>query len=101
MAIVTGPRQVITVLTASVGLAAATLIPTSGAFLGKKCCKINIQAKDQGIYIAWDGADADNTGFQLNVGDTFELPGYYNIVNFRALEMAATANLIVFPSYLV
>ena len=99
MPIVAGPRETLSTLSSSKGITATILIPTSGNFTGKKIWAATFQPKTQAVYVMWDGTAATSAGLTLAVDDVFRLEGYENLVNFRVLEQAASATLLVIPEY--
>jgi hypothetical protein len=101
MALIAGPRETLATLSSSKGITSTILVPTSGTFTGKHCELIVVQPKTQAVYIMWDGTDATNAGLALAVGSVFELAGKENCANFRVLEQAASATLLVVPHYRV
>lgn len=101
MPIIAGPRETLATLNASKGITSTILIPTSGVFTGRKIQAATFQAKTQAVYVMWDGTAATSAGLALAVGDVLRLEGYNNLVNFRVLEQAASATLLVIPEYRV
>ena len=98
--LVGGPKETLDTLSSSKGISAAILYPTSGAFKGHRAGAATFQAKAQSVYVTWDGGAADNTCLLLAVTDTLRLEGFSNLTNFRVLEAAASATLLVIPEYL-
>lgn len=101
MPIVGGPRVTLATLATAEGLAAGTLIPTSGTYLGKKIYAATFQPKTANVYVCWDGAAATATDLLLVVGDILRLEGYENLVKFSAYDAGNTATLLVLPEYRV
>jgi hypothetical protein len=98
---VAGPRETLSGLSSSTGITTTILKPTSGTFVGKKAVAATFQPHTKAVYVMWDGTAATSDGLALDVGDTLRLDGYENLVNFRVLEQAASATLLVIPEYSV
>jgi hypothetical protein len=101
MKLIAGPRETLDTLSASKGITATILLPTSGTFAGKKAVAATFQPKTKAVYVMWDGTAATNAGLALEVDDVLRLEGYENLQNFRVLEQAASATLLVIPEYSV
>jgi hypothetical protein len=101
MPIIGGPRETITTMTSSKGITSTILKPTSGTFKGREIVAATFQPKTQAVHVVWDGATASTTDLKLAVDDVLRLEGYENLVNFRVIEAAATATLLVIPEYRV
>jgi len=101
MPIVGGPRETLSTLSSSKGITATILLPTSGTYSGRKIHAATFQPKTQAVWVMWDGTAATNAGVALAVGDILRLEGYETLKNFRVLEQAASATLLVLPEYRV
>ena len=101
MPIIAGPRALMETLVASIGIPAAVLIPTSGAFIGKKICRAKFQPKLKNVFVALDGEAATSDDLFLAVGDIMTLDGYHNLAQLRIIEEAASAKLLIIPFYMV
>lgn len=100
MARIGGAREVISDLSSSVGVADATLKPTEGPAAGLKIYEMVVQARTKEVYVAWDGAAADNSGMLLKPGDLATVTGYHLCEAFRAIEAEASASLVIMPVYI-
>lgn len=100
MALVGGPKETLSGLSSSKGISAAILYPTSGVHTGRRAGAATFQSKTQAVYLTWDGGAADNTCLLLAVNDILRLEGFNNLTNFRVLEVAASATLLVIPEYI-
>jgi len=76
--------------TASTGITAALITPTSGTYLGLSAKVAVIKALTHVINFRMDGtAPTAAEGMQLAVGDYWVIEGTQNIKNFRCINTAA------------